>query len=132
MMQDVITKDDNLATARQHTLEAARILRLLRFQVRCDLPGFSACISSYADMLDPMSGDAARLRACRRYLEPVRERIVGEKLKAPLARPTEFESPYGLEAQTTPQGMLLMICERHLSAAICAFEAALKRHDRAE
>ncbi|MFC3629005.1 hypothetical protein ACFOM8_06045 [Paracoccus angustae] len=79
-----------------------------------------------------MSGDAARLRACRRYLEPVREHIVVEKLKTPPTRPTEFENPYGLEVQTTPEGMLLIICERHLSAAICGFEDASKKHDQAE
>lgn len=122
MMENRI-ESDRIVRARRDTLEAGRILRLLRFQAHPDAPVLAPGISTYANMMDPNGDDASRLKACRRYMQPVREQILAERLRIPRLRSSEFEDPYGVELQTTQRGLLLIICDAYLLAAVREFES---------
>ncbi|WP_299821417.1 hypothetical protein [uncultured Jannaschia sp.] len=116
---------DDLARGRARSVEAARWLRLIRYQNHASAPVFSAAISTYADMLDPASTDARRLAACRSMLAGVlrqaaQERLAGEAVHAQ-DRPVD---PYGLEWRITLQGAVLEAIARLLRDAVAAFEAA--------
>ncbi|MDO5622995.1 MAG: hypothetical protein Q4G24_16235 [Paracoccus sp. (in: a-proteobacteria)] len=116
------SETNSLLIARRYTLEAGRILRLIRFQVHAEESILALGVSPYTTMISPSSNDALRLAACRGYLRPVREQILLERLKAPPLRSSEVEEPYGVEMQTTQRGLLLIICKSYLLAAVQAFE----------
>lgn len=114
----------HLAHARAHTLAAARLLRLLKFQSSPTAPIFMPGISTYSDMLDPNAPDERRLAACHRYVAPVQRAAALEQLSIPAERPSEFRDTYGLELRTTPRGYLLELCSAHLGTAVVTFMAA--------
>ena len=79
MISDTKLPATRVGRGRAHTLEAARLLRLLRFQ---SSPGnfFFPAHWSYLAMFDPDANDGHRLRACIGMLEPVRRAALREEL----------------------------------------------------
>ena len=119
------TGGESLVRARARTVEAARWLRLVRYQHHAAAPVFSAAISTYADMLDPVSTDPRRLGACRSMLagllrQTEQERLLGEAAHV-RDRPVD---PYGLDWRITLRGAVLETIVGTLEDAITAYEAA--------
>ncbi|MDO5704918.1 MAG: hypothetical protein Q4G49_07570 [Paracoccus sp. (in: a-proteobacteria)] len=116
--------DTELARARADTLQAGRILSLLRLQISRNGAMFSPIYPVYAAMLDPHAGDERRHAACIAMLEPVRKHAIVEEMGVRVENSREYHNPYRVEYTTTMRGALLEICAAFLADAIAGFEKA--------
>lgn len=118
-------REDLLAEARDLAVKAGGWLAILRFQCRPGAPMFLAGISTYHDMLDPASPDAARCAACACMLPAVDRQVGIETWRAEeaLARIPGGDRP-GPEWRTTERGAALEAIAELLRRAIGLYGSA--------